>query len=94
MGEHALGPGGFCVCPKCGYKVEHDPGKPPKPERGDAYIVVGLVVGLIIGGGLGFRGGLLSIIFGSIAGAITGVIVGSLIKKRLGKRKKDAQEPF
>jgi len=24
----ALGPGGFCVCEKCGYKVEHERGKP------------------------------------------------------------------
>ena len=28
MGEHDLGPGGFCVCSKCGYKVEHNSGKP------------------------------------------------------------------
>ncbi|MBD3229596.1 MAG: hypothetical protein GF329_15555 [Candidatus Lokiarchaeota archaeon] len=22
------GPGGFCVCPTCGYKTKHVPGKP------------------------------------------------------------------
>lgn len=28
MGEHGLGPGGFCKCPKCGYRVEHKAEKP------------------------------------------------------------------
>ena len=28
MGEHGLGPGGFCKCPNCGDKVEHEAGKP------------------------------------------------------------------
>jgi len=27
-GAQGQGPGGFCVCPKCGYKVEHQPGIP------------------------------------------------------------------
>lgn len=25
-GDHELGPGGFCKCPKCDYKVEHETG--------------------------------------------------------------------
>jgi hypothetical protein len=25
-GRH-MGPGGDCVCPKCGYKISHQPGK-------------------------------------------------------------------
>ena len=28
MGEHGLGPEGFCKCPKCDYKVAHEAGKP------------------------------------------------------------------
>ena len=28
MGGFAAGPGGYCVCPKCGYKVEHQVGIP------------------------------------------------------------------
>ncbi len=28
MGGFAAGPGGYCVCPKCGYKVEHQVGVP------------------------------------------------------------------
>ncbi len=27
-GARGLGPGGFCVCPKCGYKIIHQPGVP------------------------------------------------------------------
>ena len=33
MGEHGLGPGGFCKCPKCDYKVEHEAGKPCRELR-------------------------------------------------------------
>jgi len=28
MGGFALGPGGYCVCPKCGYTEEHKLGEP------------------------------------------------------------------
>ncbi len=28
MGGNAAGPGGYCVCPSCGKKVPHKPGKP------------------------------------------------------------------
>ncbi|MGM0367352.1 MAG: hypothetical protein ACQEP2_02090 [Actinomycetota bacterium] len=28
MGGQGAGPGGNCVCPSCGEKVEHKPGKP------------------------------------------------------------------
>jgi cation diffusion facilitator family transporter len=27
-GAQGRGPGGYCVCPKCGYRVEHQPGVP------------------------------------------------------------------
>lgn len=27
-GPLAAGPGGFCVCPKCGYREAHVPGQP------------------------------------------------------------------
>jgi len=27
-GRPGLGPGGFCVCPKCDNKVSHNPGMP------------------------------------------------------------------
>lgn len=28
MGGRGLGPGGECVCPKCGYRVPHSRGEP------------------------------------------------------------------
>jgi hypothetical protein len=28
MGRYGLGPGGCCKCPRCGYRVEHQAGKP------------------------------------------------------------------
>jgi electron transport complex protein RnfB len=28
MGGPALGPGGECVCPKCGYRISHQRGVP------------------------------------------------------------------
>jgi len=28
MGGYGLGPGGYCVCPACGYKRRHARGKP------------------------------------------------------------------
>ncbi len=27
-GGRGLGPGGYCVCPKCGYREPHRPGQP------------------------------------------------------------------
>jgi len=28
MGGYGLGPGGFCICPNCGYVKKHVRGKP------------------------------------------------------------------
>ncbi|MCR4410187.1 MAG: ferredoxin [Candidatus Saccharicenans sp.] len=32
-GRHGLGPGGYCVCPKCGHRQEHRAGIPCLEER-------------------------------------------------------------
>ena len=32
-GPFAAGPGGKCVCPKCGYSVAHMPGQPCNQKR-------------------------------------------------------------
>ena len=32
-GPFAAGPGGSCVCPKCGHKVEHQAGVPCKQVK-------------------------------------------------------------
>lgn len=31
--SHGHGPGGFCVCPKCGHRQEHRAGVPCREER-------------------------------------------------------------
>jgi hypothetical protein len=31
--EQRLGPGGFCICPKCGYKKGHYPNVPCLEEK-------------------------------------------------------------
>lgn len=31
--SHAMGSGGFCVCPKCGFKAVHRQGIPCQDER-------------------------------------------------------------
>jgi ssDNA-binding Zn-finger/Zn-ribbon topoisomerase 1 len=28
-----MGPGGYCICPKCNYRKEHVPGVPCREER-------------------------------------------------------------
>ncbi|HHM23490.1 MAG TPA: ferredoxin [Bacteroidetes bacterium] len=35
MNRHheGMGPGGFCVCPKCGERIPHTPGRPCQEER-------------------------------------------------------------
>jgi hypothetical protein len=32
-GSRAAGPGGFCVCPNCGYRAEHQRTKPCYQEK-------------------------------------------------------------
>jgi hypothetical protein len=32
-GPLAAGPDGYCVCPKCSYKVEHTAGKPCNQQK-------------------------------------------------------------
>ena len=32
-GPFAAGPGGFCVCPECGNKIEHVAGKPCNQQK-------------------------------------------------------------
>ncbi len=76
------------------YRSDNDPEGPPKPERGDIYIVIGTIVGLIVGGALGTFGGPGGIVGGAIAGGIIGAIVGGVIKKRRVKTKTDAKKPF
>jgi len=31
--REGMGPSGFCICPKCGYKTPHKPGIPCRDER-------------------------------------------------------------
>lgn len=33
QGRQGLGPGGYCLCPKCGHRHEHRPGVPCLEER-------------------------------------------------------------
>jgi len=32
-GPFAAGPGGYCVCPECGHKIEHVAGKPCNRQK-------------------------------------------------------------
>jgi len=31
--RHTMGPGGYCICPKCGKRVEHRRGTPCQEEK-------------------------------------------------------------
>jgi len=33
MREKGMGPSGFCLCPKCGFKKPHQPGVPCREEK-------------------------------------------------------------
>lgn len=85
------------------YRSDKDPEQPPRPERGDIYILIGAIVGIIVGGAsgvivgghyFGFAGFFFGLFGGVIAGGIIGVTVGGLIKKRRAKIKTNAQKPF
>jgi hypothetical protein len=72
------------------YGPEHDPDKPPPPEPGEKYIMLGTTIGIILGGVLGgiisfvinwhFVAIILSIIGGIVIGGILGVFIGNSIK--------------
>jgi uncharacterized protein YcfJ len=65
-----------------------DPERPPTPERGDAFIAIGLILGFIVGGIIGWLFGLLiAIVIGAIAGAVLGTVAGNALKKRAGKKR-------
>ena len=66
---------------------KNDPERPPRPERGDFYIIIGLVVGAVTGVILGSFVGFLGFIGGAIVGGIIGATIGGAIKKYLQKRK-------
>ncbi len=63
-----------------------DPLKPPKKERGDVYIILGVITGAIIGGVLGSFWTLLTLFIGIIIGAIIGATAGNFVKKRRQKK--------
>jgi MFS family permease len=83
------------------YRSEHDPEQPPRPERGDKYILAGALVGIVIGGAagaivaghyFGFIGYLFGFWGGVIVGGIIGVLVGDVIRKRRQKQKTNARK--
>lgn len=88
---------------KLRYGGETDPEKPPEPEEGDQYIVIGAIVGLVVGGTVcaviggycfGVGGGIIGALVGIIGGGIIGTRIGKRIKNRRQKAKTNEPEPF
>ncbi len=76
------------------YGGDNDPNKPPEPEPGDKYVVIGATAGLVVGGALGvligshltgFMGGLIGLFVGVIVGGLVGTQLGGLVKQRRRK---------
>lgn len=75
--------------------------RPPKPEPGDKYIMLGVIIGLILGGVLGGIVGslynlyIVTVIFcifgGVLVGGLSGTVIGILIKKHVLKKKPESK---
>ena len=78
---------------KLRYGGEKDPEKPPEPEEGDKYIVLGAIVGLVVGGIVGavIGGGCFGL-GGGITGALVGIIGGGVLGTQIGKRMKNRRQ--
>lgn len=88
---------------KLRYGGEKDPEKPPAPEVGDKYIVIGAIAGLVVGGIVGaiigsycfgFVGGSIGALSGIIVGGIIGAQIGKSMKNRRQKTKTNEPKPF
>jgi len=69
-------------------RSKKDQEQPPKPKRGDAFVVIGAIVGIVAGlfiGGL--FAGLFGFIFGGFIGGIVGATVGDWLRNRYLRRK-------
>lgn len=72
------------------YGGKNDPERPPEPERGDVYVIIGLIVGAAVGGLLGSLVdffGFFGLVGGAIVGGIIGVTIGEAVKKSRRKKK-------
>ncbi len=88
---------------KLRYGGKKDPEKPPEPEEGDQYIVIGAIAGLVVGGIVcaviggycfGFAGGVIGALVGIIGGGIIGAQIGGRVKNRRQKAKISKLKPF
>ena len=88
---------------KMRYGGKKDPEKPPEPEEGDQYIVIGAIAGLVVGGIVcaviggycfGFGGGIIGALVGIIGGGIIGAQIGKRIKNRRQKEKASKPKPL
>jgi outer membrane lipoprotein SlyB len=78
---------------KLRYGGETDPEKPPEPEEGDQYIVIGAIAGLVVGGTVGaVIGGYCFGLGGGITGALVGIIGGGILGTQTGKRMKNRRQ--